>query len=368
MKRLVLIGGGHAHVEVLRRFGQAAAAEIEIVLISPARCATYSGMLPGLIAGHYARRDTQIDLERLGHAARARVMRDIAVGIDLERRVVLCAEGEEVSFDVASLDIGSISNTEPIRQAERIGLPVKPVERLLAGVESLIDEARRRALDITVVGAGAGGIELAFALDYRLRRDAAEHAARFSIATLTPEILPGYAAAVRSRVRSALAQREIVVHVERRVVGVGDRGIALDNGERIAADRVIWVTGPAPVPWLQQSGLATDAAGFVLVNDRLQSISHPEVFAAGDVATMVDHPRPKSGVYAVRQGPPLTSNLRSALLGTPLRSFRPQRRALQLITTGERHAIAAWGELALAGAWVWRWKDWIDRRFVARYA
>jgi selenide,water dikinase len=156
--------------------------------------------------------------------------------------------------------------------------------------------------------------------------------------------------------------------VERRVVGVGDRGIALDNGERIAADRVIWVTGPAPVAWLQQSGLATDAAGFVLVNDRLQSISHPEVFAAGDVATMVDHPRPKSGVYAVRQGPPLTGNLRRALLGMPLHSFRPQRRALQLITTGERHAIAAWGELALAGAWVWRWKDWIDRRFVARYA
>jgi selenide,water dikinase len=368
MQRLVLAGGGHSHVEVLRRFGLAAPAETEIVLISPSRSTAYSGMLPGMIAGHYSRRETHIDLERLAHLARARFVPDAVVGLDPAHRIAYCAQGVEVTYDWLSLDIGSVPNTEPIRQAERFGFPVKPVDRLLAGVEALAQEARQRDLDIAIVGAGAGGIELCFALDYRLRHEASAHRARFSLLTLTSEVLPGYSEAVRRRVLRALEQRQVAVHTGRRVVGVGDRGVALDDGQRVAADRVIWVTGPAPVAWLRESGLATDDAGFVLVNDRLQSVSHREVFAAGDVATLVDHPRPKSGVYAVRQGPPLARNLRRVLRGAGPRSFRPQRRALQLITTGERYAIAAWGELALEGGWVWRWKDWIDRSFIARYA
>jgi selenide,water dikinase len=295
VKRLVLIGGGHAHVEVLRRFALAAAAEIEIVLISPARYAIYSGMLPGLIAGHYARRDTQIDLERLGHAARARVMRDMAVGLDLERRVVLCTSGEEVSFDLVSLDIGSVANTEAIRQAERIGLPVKPVERLLARCR-VADRrgagARRWTSRSSAQGPAASSSPSRSTIGCAVRRPSMLHA--FPSLPSRGKILPGYAAAVRSRVLSALAQREIVVHVERRVVGVGDRGIALDNSERIAADRVIWVTGPAPVPWLQQSGLATDAAWLragqrpACSRSLIPKCSPPAMWA-----TMVDHPRPK---------------------------------------------------------------------------
>ena len=368
MQRLLLAGGGHAHVEVLRRFGVAAPADTEIVLVSPGRYTAYSGMLPGLIAGHYSRRETHIDLERLAHRARARLVPDRVVGLDPARRIAYCAHGAEVPYDWLSLDIGSGPGTHPMSQATGLGLPVKPVDRLLAGVEALAQEGRRRSLHIVVVGAGAGGIELTFALDYRLRRETSAPRASFSIVTLTSEILPGYSAAVRKRVLRVLTQRQVTVRTGWRVVDAGDRGITLDDGQCVAADRVIWATGPAPAGWLRESGLATDDAGFVLVNDRLQSVSHPEVFGVGDVSTVGGHPRPKSGVYAVRQGPPLARNLRRVLHGAVPRSFRPQRRALQLISTGERYAIAAWGGLALEGGWVWRWKDWIDRRFIARYA
>jgi selenide,water dikinase len=138
--------------------------------------------------------------------------------------------------------------------------------------------------------------------------------------------------------------------------------------DEIEADAIVWATGAGAPALLAASALARDAAGFVTVGETLQSTSHANVFAAGVVATMVGHPRPRSGVYAVRQGPPLAHNLRAAVIGAALVRYIPQRRALAIITTGGRHAVATRGDWALAGGWVWRWKDWIDRRFMARYA
>jgi selenide,water dikinase len=135
----------------------------------------------------------------------------------------------------------------------------------------------------------------------------------------------------------------------------------------LPVDAALWATGAAPAAFLRETGLALDAGGFVEIDATLRSTSHPEVFAAGDVASMRGTPRPKSGVYAVRQGPPLARNLAAALAGGALAAYRPQREALALITTGERYAVATRGGLTLQGAWVWRWKDWIDRRFMARY-
>jgi selenide,water dikinase len=367
MRRLVLAGGGHAHVEVLRRFGLQSPGDVEVVLVSPGRYAAYSGMLPGLVAGHYGFEQAHIDLERLARFARAQFVRDVAVRLDVQRRVLVCDSGLTVTYDVLSLDIGAAPTALLLGRGTAPGVPVKPVETYLAQWDQAVQAARQRPLDILVVGGGAGGVEITLAMQHRLQQVAPRNGARFTLVTLGREILPGHASGVRGRMQRTLAARGVQVRVDSRVVAHEGKWATLQSGERLAADFVFSATGAEASRWLAEAGLATDDEGFVLVEDTLQSCSHPAVFAAGDCATMRNHKRPRSGVYAVRQGPPLAENLRNRLVDRPLQPYLPQPRALYLISTGNRYAIASYGRLSIAGAWVWRWKDGIDRRFMRRY-
>jgi len=368
VKRLVLVGGGHAHIEVLRRFGLRREPGVEITLINTSRHSVYSGMLPGLVAGHYGWRACFIDLEVLARFAAARLLRDIAVGFDLQRKLLRCADGAEIPYDVVSVDVGSVVKAPAAPQSDRRYLPVKPVQRFLSAWDGLVHEAGDRELNLVVVGAGAAGIELCLSMQYRMQRRIPHNRAKFGVVTFAAEILPDHNAGVRARMGRVLRERGVTIGTGRCVVGMDERNLILEGGDTLPADHVVWATGPAAPHWLGDSGLRTDEQGFVLIDDRLRSLSHPDVFAAGDIATMVHHPRPKSGVYAVRQGPPLAANLRLALRGDTLRTFEPQSMALQLITTGDRNAIASWGPLHAEGGWIWRWKDQIDRRFMRRYA
>jgi selenide,water dikinase len=368
VKRLVLVGGGHAHVEVLRRFGLRREPDLELTLINTSRHTVYSGMLPGLVAGHYGWRACFIDLEVLARFAAARLLRDIAIGLDPRRKLVRCADAAEVPYDIVSVDVGSVANTRLAPQSDRYGIPVKPVQRFLSAWDGLVHEAEDRKLNLVVVGAGAAGVELCLSMQYRLRHRVPHNRVKFSVITFTPDILPDHNAGVRRRIERVLRARGVAIRTGCRVIGVNDCSLLLESGDALAADHIVWATGPAAPHWPGDSGLATDDQGFVLIDDCLRSLSHPDVFAAGDIATMVHHPRPKSGVYAVRAGPPLAANLRAAIRGETPRSFEPQSAALQLITTGDRNAIASWGPLHAEGGWVWRWKNWIDRRFMRRYA
>jgi selenide, water dikinase len=368
MKRLVLVGGGHAHVEVLRRFARSPVPGVEVTLINASRHTVYSGMLPGLVAGHYGWRACHIDLAVLARLARARLLRDIATGIDLERKSVHCADGAEVAYDIASIDVGSVSSTHGMQQASRNGLSIRPVERFLMAWDRLVHEAGAQALNIAIVGAGVGGVELCLAMQHRLRQRAQQNPVLFTVVGASAEILPDHPASVRTRFENLLRDRGVSVRSGACVVGADEEGLLLEGGQRLRADRVVWVTGPASPRWLGESGLRTDASGFVLTDDCFRSLSHPEVFAAGDAATAVNRAWPKSATHAVRQGAPLADNLRLILRGHPPRTFEPHLGAPQLIGTGDRHAIASWGPLSVQGAWVWRWKNWSDRHFMARYA
>ena len=366
-KRLLLIGGGHSHVEVVRRWGLAPEPGVAVTLISPDRHTPYSGMLPGYIAGHYSHADCHIDLDAI--CAQAGVTRiGASVGaVDFAARIACCSHAPDQPFDVLSIDTGSTPVLAPIPGAERHGIAVKPVAQFLDLWAQLREAAGTapRPLQVVVVGAGAAGVEVVLAMQHRIAGDGGR--ATFTLIGDGPTILGVHPRGVQQRFMAILQHQGISVRLDTAVDRVAAGSLLLRGGERLAFDEVIWVTGAAAPAWPRASGLQTDVAGFIAVDTHLQSLSHPGVFAAGDIASIQDTPRPKSGVYAVRQGPPLTENLRRALRGDPLVEYHPQARALALISAGDRYAVASYGPFALSGAWVWRWKDRIDSAFMQRY-
>jgi selenide,water dikinase len=359
VKQLLLVGGGHSHLAVLKSFGDAPAEGVHLMLLSPGRHAFYSGMVPGVVAGHYRPDDCRVDLGALAARAGARFLEDSAVGVDPARREVITASGERLAYDFLSLDIGS-SAGEPAGAAEN-ALRVRPVEPFLAGWERLRESAKRGGVRrIAVVGGGAAGIEVLLAMQHALAGVAVD----FALFSDVP-ILDGHGA--RRRIARILGAHGVVVHTGQKIVAVGKNELEIEGGRRFEAQAAVWATGASAPTWIARSGLATDARGFVAVSDTLQSRSFPEIFAAGDVATVIGEPRPKSGVLAVRQGPVLARNLRRALAGEAPEPFRSPSRSLALISCGDPYAVASWGRFSLEGAWVWRWKDRIDRGFVERY-
>jgi selenide,water dikinase len=366
-RHLLLVGGGHSHVEVLRQQALAKDPDVATTLVSPAPLTPYSGMLPGLVAGLYDIDETHIALYPLAAAAGARLVEDRVVGLDLDARLAHLAQGGAVPFESVSLDIGSVP-AAPMPGAQEHAVGVKPVDQFLRAWDATIAAARGgRVGSLAVVGGGAGGIEILFAMQARLAVGMGTAAPRFALLTDLPHLLPRHAPAVRRRVQRILAARAITVHFDAQAVAIERGAVVARDGRRIAADRIVLATSAAAPAWLAATGLACDAAGFVTVDEHLRSPSHPFVFAAGDCASQQGQAYPKSGLYAVRQGPVLADNLRRHLRGEPLSAFRPQRTALALLATGDRRAIMSWSSIAAEGAWVWRWKDAIDRRFMARY-
>lgn len=387
LKDLVLVGGGHTHVIVLRRLGMRPIPGVRVTLIARDLHAPYSGMLPGLIAGHYTFDDAHIDLAPLTRFAGARLYHDEAIGLDPDSRTVICRDRPPVPYDLLSIDVG-ISPSISVEGASDHAVPVKPIGGLVARWERLA--ARVRASDqplrVAVVGAGAAGVELTLAIQHALANGdgpagagaiatapAATAGATFRLFGADPVILPTHNRGARRRFTRVLAERGVEVHLGSRVARVaaaapGAVRLHTEDGETFEVDEVIWATEAAPPAWPARAGLAVDDRGFIEVDATLRSTSHPDIFAAGDVASVVGHPRERAGVFAVRQGPPLAANLRRALEGDPIREFHPQRKFLSLISTGNRYAVASRGHWSLAGAWVWRWKDRIDRRFMRRFA
>ena len=374
VKDLVLIGGGHSHVSVLRKFGMRPMPGVRLTVICRDVHTPYSGMLPGLIAGHYGFDDSHIDLGPLAQFAGARFYHDNVVGLDLAEKRVLCGDRPPVPYDLLSINIGSAPATREVPGAHENVVPVKPINRFVAHWERMRTRvlAHDAPMRIGVVGGGAGGVELLLAVQYRLRGLLAEQGRKadqlsFHLVTEMDAVLHTHNRRAGAIFRRVLDERGVEVHLDHKVVRVEPGALHCANGAVLALDEMLWVTSAGAAPWLAAAGLDVDAEGFVTVNDFLQSTSHQDVFAAGDIAAMVSHPRPKSGVFAVRQGPPLTENLRRGLQRRKLRPFTPQRNFLGLISTGDRYAVASRANWAVEGRLLWRVKDWIDRRFMRKY-
>ena len=371
-KDLLLVGGGHSHVTVLKEFGLRPMPGVRLTVVSREVLTPYSGMLPGLVAGHYQFHETHIDLGPLAQFAGAQLLHAEVVRLDLAAKRAYCRANPPLAYDVLSIDIGSTPDMAEVPGAAETAIPVKPISNFMERWEKL--KARVLAATGTVrigmVGAGAGGVELTLSIQYALHQMVGrkQGAPRLEFHLFnSKEILPTHNAKVRARFRRVLAEREVSVHAGSPVEEVGSGWLRLKSGDKFPLDEILWVTQARAAQWLKEAGLATDARGFVKVADTLESVSHLGVFAAGDVAAMVNHPREKAGVFAVRQGKPLEENLRRALRGEPLQPFVPQAKFLGLISTGDRYAIASHSNWSHEGRYVWKIKDWIDRRFMEKY-
>jgi selenide,water dikinase len=374
VKDVVLVGAGHSHVTVLRMFGMKPVPGVRLTLISREVHTPYSGMLPGLIAGNYGFDDAHIDTGPLSRFAGARLYQDEVVGLDLAGRLVICRHRPPVPYDLLSLNIGSTPNTASVPGASEHAIPVKPIDGFIRRFEALVARvlARKGRTRVALVGAGAGGVELLLSVERRLRREVINAGfdaggLSFVLVSDTSDILPDFPVAFRSRFHAIFVARGIEVVTGASVTRVDARRLQLDGEVTVEADEVLWTTQAAPARWLAQVGLPLDTQGFLKVDETLRVIGHDDLFAAGDTIAFPNRELPKSGVYAVRAGPVLSDNIRHSLTGRSLRPFRPQREALYLVSTGERRALGTRNGLVVEGAWVWRWKDWIDRRFMRRF-
>jgi pyridine nucleotide-disulfide oxidoreductase family protein len=335
VKRILLVGAGHAHTVALRSFARKPLYGAQVTLVSPSAKQLYSGMLPGVVAGHYRLSDAQIDVARLAGAASVEFMHSSIARLDVRQRTATLADGAELAYDILSLNAGSLVDTS-IPGSGWHALAVKPLERFIAQLSL--------PTRIAVIGAGAAGVELAMALRY--------HGAEVTVFSGASSMPPP----LEWRVLRRLRRLGVDFRPGMAVTGLVNGPVVVAGTARQSFDLVVLSTGPA--------GMATDEKGFLLVDASLRSVSHPEVFAVGDCATLRDSPHPKSGVYAVRQGEVLADNLRLALRGAKPASYEPQAKALLLLSCGARYAIAQRGDWSAEGRWVWWWKDRIDRRWI----
>jgi selenide, water dikinase len=372
---LVLVGAGHTNLHIVRMWRMQPIEGVRLSLVSPFSRATYSGMLPGTLAGLYQPEEMEIDLWRFAESCGARLIVDEVIGIAPRMHRILFADRPPVRYDVASIGIGSVPGGRESFDGDARVLSIKPMATFRVRLEqalasTALARASHESTTVAVVGAGAGGVEVAFSIDALLR--ARRLAANVALVDGHSEILSGYTSGTVIRARRELDRRGINLHLGERVTSLatladGRTALALGNGARLPADLVIWATAAAPPPVFRQFGLPLADDGFLAVRPTLQTTADFPVFAVGDSASLTAHPLPKAGVYAVRQGPVLWENLQRIFSGRPLVPFEPQKGFLSLLSTGDSRAIMEYKGISAHSSWAWSWKDRIDRRFMRMY-
>lgn len=363
----------------------------QITLVTRELDTPYSGMLPGHVAGFYTRDECHIDLVRLARFAKVTVVHCAASGIDPINKLVLFGDSRPpLRYDALSIDIGSTPNLQDIGTSDGSApiTPVKPIDGFSAAWTRILERVvpSTKEEHIVVVGGGAGGVELVLSMQARIQREREQVASggegarggkdssvraqqapvTFTLVSRTDPILPNHNHNTQRALAHILQRRGVTVLLGHVATSVADNRLHFADGSSIPVTECVWCTQASAAPWLRDTGLALDKDGFIAVHPTLQSTNYPQVFAAGDVAAVLEHPRPKAGVFAVRQGPPLTANLRAYLSGEALTPFEPQSVFLGLITTGDASAcVASRGLLGMEGDWLFALKDWIDRKWMA---
>lgn len=368
-KDLRLIGGGHSHIAVIKKLGmQSIIPDIRVTLVSHDTYTLYSGMLPGLIAGHYSFEECCIDLRKLCQWADIHFIRSEVQHLNPVKKEIICQHYPPLRYDLLSINIGSEPTLKSIPGAASHGYPVKPAKEFLHNWVQWLNSthASNRTQQIIIIGGGAAGIEILLAMHYRLRTTTSINA-RFTLICADQTILSSYNHHVQNFFQRHLQSLNITLLSGKRVISTDAHQVVLDDNTILDHDFIAWAIHAGAQPWPAESGIACDSNGFIQIDQYLCSTSHPDILAAGDCAAFMPTPLPKAGVYAVRQGPVLAKNIVARLTHRSLKPFKPQRHFLSLLTTGARHAVASRGTLFASGQWVWHWKNYIDRSFVDRF-
>lgn len=368
-RQVVLLGVGHTNAHIVRMWKMRPFPDAALTCISDRAIATYSGMLPAVLAGQNTPEDMQIDLVRLCASVGARLIVDDVTGIDQQSRRIHLAGRPSVPFDVLSIGVGSVPTTAGTLLETSQLLKIKPMQTFLPRLEAAVNNALRRRGDqplrVVVAGSGVAGTEIAFCL--RAFLDQFGQAYQIQMVTRSREILSGAIPSFRRRAEDQLAAAGIAVTTGKPVVRVNDDGLHLNDGQLIPADLVIWATGATAPPLLQKLGLPLTDSGFLATDSTLRVTSAAPIFAVGDTGTIVTEKLPKAGVYAVRQGPILWENLQRELDRQRLTRYEPQRSFLKLLNTGDGSAIGEYRGFSFSGPWVKWWKDRVDGRFMKMY-
>ena len=420
MKRIVLVGGGHAHVHLLKVAAGRRLPGTELVLVSPDPRHHYSGMVPGYLEGRYAEPELSFDLTALARAAGARFHRGTATALSLARREVTIDAGPALAFDRVSLDIGSAPVGLHLPGVAAHAATVRPMSRAVAlrdRLDLLLERRAEGPLSVAVVGAGAAGFEVALAVHRRIVQ--AGRSARVTLVDAGDRILPDFSPRARARATRILDRTGIAVRMEARATGVTPDALLLDQGEELASRLTVWLAGAAPPPLLAASDLPLSTGGFFLVDAELRAVAgsaelravagsavvgsavagsavagsavadpsvtsspvadppvadpsvtgppglRPPAWGAGDCIALEGAPwMPRAGVYAVRQSPVLARNV---LTDEAPASYEPQQSFLSLMNTADGRALLRWKGIVAHARWAWWLKDAIDRRFMARY-
>jgi selenide,water dikinase len=368
---VVLLGIGHTNAHVLRMWKMQPIDDARLTCISNFSVATYSGMLPGTLAGQYPPSRMEIDLVRLCAAVGARLIVDEVKGLDVAGQRVLFAERPPVPFDVLSIGIGSVPTQDGVELPDETALPIKPMQTFLERLEMRLTQLRERdsssPLRVAIVGAGAGGVEIAFCLPAGVADILGTVPLELTLVNSHETLITGTTEKTARKAKQQLELRGVRLLLGKRVMRVAEGVVTLSDGEQLEADLVVWATSASRTPLLGDLDLPTDERGFLLTHRTLQTTADAPIFAVGDSGTIAGHRTAKAGVYAVRQGPILWENIHRAIEQRPLIEYRPQRDFLKLFNTGDGGAIGEYKGLSFVSGWAWRLKDAIDGKFMDKY-
>ncbi|RWZ52287.1 pyridine nucleotide-disulfide oxidoreductase [Halobacillus fulvus] len=357
-KRLLLVGAGHSHLEVLRRLTEERIDDVDICMVSPSRYQYYSGMFSGYTEGLYATEDTRIDVRQLARQARVHFIEKRAVEVRPKQHKLICHDRSVYPFDVISFDIGSRSLPEHLEETQ--ARTIKPNYTFIEEIERI-----RETTHPLVVGGGAAGTEIALSLHAYKEKQGIPGNVRL---VTSERLLPDTPSWVSKRMESLFEKKGIQVWENEKVEEVDEDYIMTGKGNKIRHTGVLWLGGAVSDPIFKHSDLDTDDKGFAHVESTLQFKDYPFMFGAGDCVTMLDHPKlPKSGVYAVRQGPVLADNLYHFFKKEPLQEYDPQKQALYILSVGHQKGFLIYGPVSFCNRRAWKMKNKIDRDFMKKY-